>query len=116
MGPRTRLAWGFGASLLVVLAMLAATSYGEGSTQKFLGFWLKLTLIIGTMWLAWPDLVRVGKRLPPKIVVLALITLVGILIQPRFGALLLALTLVYWAGWWLYQKVFVRPNSIDRPM
>lgn len=116
MGPRTRLAWGFGASLIVLLAMLATTAYDEWSTNRFLGFWLKLTLILGTMWLAWPDLVRLGKRLPPKIIVLALISLVVILIQPRIGALLLALTLVYWAAWWLYQKVFVRPNSIDRPM
>lgn len=100
------MAWGFGVSLFVVLLMLAATPFEDWSTHRVLGFCIKLTLVVGALWLAWSDLVRIGKRLPPKIIILAIASLLAILIHPRFGALLLALTIVYWAGWWLYQKFF----------
>ncbi|MDP1560413.1 MAG: hypothetical protein Q8M16_03355 [Pirellulaceae bacterium] len=106
MEPRTRLAWGFGVSLVVVFLMLVVTPFEQWSTHRVLGFFIKLTLVVGALWLAWSDLVRIGKRLPPKIIILATVSLLAILIHPRFGALLLALTIVYWAGWWLYQKIF----------
>jgi hypothetical protein len=106
MERRTRLAWGFGVSVVVLLIMLMATPFDQWSTHRVLGFTIKITLVIGLLWLAWPDLVRIGKRLPPRIIVLAAVSLVAILIQPRFGAFLVGLTAIYWAGWWLYKKFF----------
>jgi hypothetical protein len=116
MGLRTRLAWGFAVSSLVLLVMLLATPGDKWNTHRvLLGFCIKLTLVIGALWLAWPDLVRIGQRLPPKIVMMAAVSLVAILIHARFGALLMALTLVYWGGWWLYQKIFTIPKRPQRP-
>lgn len=115
MGLRTRLAWGFAVCSLVLLVMLLATPLDQWNTHRVLGFCIKLTLVIGALWLAWPDLVRIGQRLPPKIVIMAAVSLVAILIHARFGALLMALTLVYWGGWWLYQKIFTIPKRPQRP-
>ncbi len=106
MDRRNRLAWGGGACLLVLLGMLATTPWDQIGTHRVLGFVFKLTLTLGALWLAWPDLVRWGKYLPPKFVLLAAVALLLILVQPRLGALAVALLLAYWGGWRVYRKVF----------
>ncbi len=106
MEPRTRLAWGGGLCLLVLLGFVLTTPANELATHRVLGFVFKLTLTIGALWLAWPDLVKIGKHLPPGLSIMAGICLVAVLIQPRFGALMVLGTIVYWTGWWLYRKVF----------
>lgn len=109
MGPRTRLAWGFTISAIVLVVMLLATPVEHWNTHRVLGFSIKLTVVIGLLWLAWPDLTRIGKKLPPRFIILAAISLLTVLINARFGAFLVALTMVYFAGWWLYQRLFKKP-------
>lgn len=106
MDRRNRLAWGMAAGLLLLLGTMALTPWGELGTHKVFGFVFKLTLTLGALWLAWPDLVRWGQHLPPKFVWLAAGALLLILVQPRFGAVAVALLLVYWGGWRIYRKVF----------
>ncbi|MBL8888689.1 MAG: hypothetical protein JNL67_01840 [Planctomycetaceae bacterium] len=108
MERRTRLAWGFGVSCVLLLSLWFATPFDQGTSKWLFAFFLKLTLMVGVLWLAWPDLARLGQRLPPRFVILAIISLAMVLIQPRVGQLLILLTLVYWAGWWLYKKFY--PN------
>lgn len=106
MDRRNRLVWGMAAGLLLLLSMLAVTPWGELGTHKFFGFVFKLTLTLGALWLAWPDLVRWGRYLPPKFVWLAAGTLLLILLQPRLGAFAVALLMVYWGGWHVFRQIF----------
>jgi hypothetical protein len=106
MEPRTRLAWGGGVCLVLLLLMVITTPVDQLATHRVLGFVFKLTLMIGALWLAWPDVVRLGRHLPPKFVILASVSLFATLIQPRFGMLLIGLTLVYWVGWRVYKQAF----------
>jgi hypothetical protein len=95
--------------------MVASTPWDKIGGHGGLSFLLKLTLMIGALWLAWPDLVRIGRRLPPKFVLIASLSLFVTLVQPRFGLLLVALSLVYWVGWWLYKQAFPSGISLRNP-
>jgi len=106
MDRRNRLAWGVGVCVLLMLGMLTVTPWDQIGTHRVFGFVFKLTLTVGALWLAWPDLVRWGKHLPPRFVPLAVIGLLLIVVQPRLGAFATALLLIYWGGWRVYRKVF----------
>jgi hypothetical protein len=106
MDPRTRLAAGGIGCTAILLVMLVMTPVDQWGTHRVLGFVFKLALTIGALWLAWPDLVKMGHRLPPKFVWVAAASLLMVLIQPRFGALLILGTIIYAVGWWAYRKAF----------
>lgn len=92
--------------LALLTVFLLTQRFSDLASNPAFSFLFKLTTAVSVLWLAWPDLVKLRNRLPPRFLLLAPIALVALLIQPRLGAFLVALTFTYWMGWIVYRKVF----------
>lgn len=103
---RKRLAYASIACLAVLTVFLLTQRFSQLATNPVFSFLFKLTIAVSVLWLAWPDLVKWRDWLPPKFLILAPVSLVALVIQPRLGAPLVFLTLAYWVGWSVYRKLF----------
>jgi|GEM_PF-2025611 len=111
MEKRTRLAWASIVCFIALVLTVISTGFENIAGNPALGFIFKLTVAVSVLWLAWPDLVKLNKRLPPRFIIAASIALIFLIVQPRIGALLFAGLITYWGLWWGYQQLFTAPSN-----
>lgn len=88
--------------------MFMVTGWENLATNRAFGFVFKLTISVSLLWLAWPDLIKLNQRLPPRFIIVAFVALFVTLIQPRLGMVLIGGVIAYTGIWWIYRRVFDR--------
>lgn len=98
---------GFTLAFLVTGAVLGSTQWLDSGSREFVsGTLLKVGFVLGLMWLAAPQLERLGwQRLRGTLLVAVVVVLILWAIRPRIGAvaaaLLVASSLLFGLAGWL---------------
>ena len=95
--------------LLTIAIVLMAQGTGAGSESAVAGGCMRIGLLTGAIWLAWPQAAELTTRVPAWLLIAILIGFVLVVARPKQMAplvipLVLALTALHWAGRFLGPK------------
>lgn len=107
---RKRLAVASIACAALLTVFLLTVRFSDLAASPAFSFLFKLTIAVFVLWLAWPDLVKIKNRLPPRFLLIAPLALLALLINPRLGLPLVAAAFLYWVGWSIYRRLFPGRN------
>lgn len=98
---------------MIAIAFLAAAGVrlykiGVGDAEMFTSVFLRVGLVLGAAWLAWPQLTQLAHRVPPWFLAVAVLGLMVVMMRPRsvliLGPILAALAVLQFFGW-LFQPL-----------
>ena len=84
----------------------------DAQASMMTSVFLRVGLVLGAAWLAWPQLKQLAQRVPPWLMAVAFLALIIVMMRPRYilvlAPILAALAVLQFVGW-LFRPL-PRPN------